>query len=183
MPPSEPNEPTTSSDGPVTIVSGLSVAEAHTIQATLEAAEIQVFLLDAHTVAANPLYEGVVGGAKIAVSAENEKRARSILAEAEKEYDNARSSEAEIRERRPALRLFAMGIGAFFGGVCGLFGGVLLAQTSRPLGFMVFLAGIVIGARLGRRPRYHCSDSVCMVALDPEMTVCPGCGARIVNRS
>ncbi len=55
------------------------VVDADLAKSRLEAAGIQAVLLDAHTVAMNPLYSPALGGVKIAVADEDAPRARAIL--------------------------------------------------------------------------------------------------------
>ena len=55
------------------------VIQAHIAKSRLEADGIEAFIRDENIVALNWLYSNAVGGVKLEVAAEDEKRARAIL--------------------------------------------------------------------------------------------------------
>ncbi len=59
--------------------------EAELVVLSLEAAGITAWLVDQHLVSADPFLSNAVGGIKINVSAEDEARARTVLAELDRE--------------------------------------------------------------------------------------------------
>jgi len=63
----------------VVIAEFSQLVKADLAKARLEAEGIRAVLLDAQTIAVNPLYSGALGGVKLAVADEDAPRARAIL--------------------------------------------------------------------------------------------------------
>jgi hypothetical protein len=150
----------------VEVASPLTLAEAEVLRAALRGSGIETHLRDHHTVAANALLGGVVGGVKVLVPHEEAEHAKQVLAERKSNLG------------RPVFRVIQRPFGAY--AFIGLIVGFVAELPFDALGaFAVFgpLAGMGIGLWRAAATRPFCAS--CSARLDAGGATCPGCGGSI----
>jgi hypothetical protein len=161
------DEPLHAEEG-VEVAAPLTLAEAEVLKAALRGSGIKASLRDHHTVAANSLLGAVVGGVKVIVPAEDEERAKEVLA-ARKDNDG-----------RPVFRVVRRPYGAY--GFIGLVAGIIADLPFDALGaFAVLgpLAGMGIGIWRASVAKPYCAS--CGARVDEIGSRCNGCGGNIAG--